>query len=616
MSNPDLILLHAPAVYDFRKRAILYGPIADGVPSTPVFEMYPLGFFSLLEHLERNGVRVRIVNLAARMLGSEEFDAEKMVRRLKPRGAFGIDFHWLPHAQGSLEVAKICKRYHRSTPVIFGGFSASYFYEELIRCPEVDFILRGDSTEEPLLQLMKTLLQVRRRRPHDFEFAKIPNLVWKEEEDESSGEVKESSGEVKVRVNPLTHVPARLNKSVNNYFPVFKSALKYRDLKSLIPFHGWSSHEWLDYPITPVLTCRGCVHNCVFCGGSRNALAGYCNRRKPAFRDPELVAADILRTTNYTRAPIFVIGDLRQAGEKYARTVLERLKKKRANFENQLVFELFDTVPNPREYFELVAESVKNFNFEISPDSHDEKIRAAVGKRYKNREIEENLKWALQAGCKKFDLFFMIGLPFQTCESVMQTIEWCGRLMKKYGSGKRVVPFILAYSPFLDPGCVAYENPEKFGYKILFKSLEQYRAAMLSPSWKYALNYETEWLTRGEIVDCTYKAGLRLNELKAECGLVDRASFEVTAEKIRLAVELTSEIDEIKKLNDGTDGTDGTAQTQHQKMMRLKPKLDLLLNSVINEKEGLEWPAARRSLSLSVLRLLKAAVTEHFKRGG
>ncbi|MEA2033127.1 MAG: cobalamin-dependent protein, partial [Euryarchaeota archaeon] len=147
--NPHLILLHAPAVYDFRKYPIMYGPIADGVPSTPLFEMYPIGFVSILEHLGRNGIEVRIINLAARMLDSDTFDAEKLIRKLKPH-AFGIDLHWLPHTQGSLEVAKICKRYHPDIPVIFGGFSATYFYEELIRYPTVDFIIRGDSTEESL----------------------------------------------------------------------------------------------------------------------------------------------------------------------------------------------------------------------------------------------------------------------------------------------------------------------------------------------------------------------------------------------------------------------------------------------------------------------------------
>lgn len=578
--KPHLILLHPPAVYDFRKQPIMFSPIADGVPSTPIFEMYPIGFFSILEHLERNGINVRIINLAARMLGSERYDVEKVIHKLKPL-AFGIDLHWLAHAQGSLEVAKLCKRIHPDKPVIFGGFSATYFHTELIHYPDVDFILLGDSTEEPLLQLMNAIVH------HEQSFGSIPNLVWKDSNDG-------------VHINPFSHVPTALNNFSNNFVPIIKSALKYRDVKSLLPFHGWAAHEWLDYPITPVITCRGCVHNCIFCGGSNNALALYCNRRKPAFRDPELIAGDIIRITKYANAPIFIIGDLRQPGEEYAFSVLDALKREK--FENHLVLELFDTVPKPADYFERVAESIKNFNLEISPDSHDERIRAAEGKHYKNREIEDNIRCALDAGCNRFDLFFMIGLPFQTCESVIATVNWCGYLMKQFG--KRVVPFILAYSPFLDPGCMAYENPEKFGYKIRFKTLDEYRSAMLAPSWKYALNYETEWMSRDEIVDCTYHAGLKLNRLKVKYGLLDEESFRAMEEKIKLAFSLTDAIDAITKIQD--------AGVRREKMRALKPRSDMILDSVINEKREMVWPAEKKRFG--ILRLFKVAIRESIKR--
>jgi len=63
MTQADFILLHAPSVYDFRKHSILYGPVSDLVPSTTVFEMYPIGFASLSEYLERKGFKVRIINV-------------------------------------------------------------------------------------------------------------------------------------------------------------------------------------------------------------------------------------------------------------------------------------------------------------------------------------------------------------------------------------------------------------------------------------------------------------------------------------------------------------------------------------------------------------------------
>ena len=126
MAIPDLTLLHAPSVYDFRRESILYGPVSDLVPSTPVFEMYPIGFTTMAEYLERHDLQTRIVNLAVRMLDDINFDVEDYIQKLDSL-VYGIDLHWLPHAHGSVEISKIVKRYHPKSPVLFGGFSSSYF---------------------------------------------------------------------------------------------------------------------------------------------------------------------------------------------------------------------------------------------------------------------------------------------------------------------------------------------------------------------------------------------------------------------------------------------------------------------------------------------------------
>jgi len=170
--NADLVFLHAPSVYDFRKRAILYGPISDVVPSSPVFEMYPIGLTTMAEYLERYGYRVRIANLAVRMLDDPDFDVEEFIARLNPT-AFGIDLHWMPHAHGSLAVAELVKKTHPDTPVIFGGFSATYYQRELIAYPQVDYVIRGDSCEEPIRQLMDCLSK-------GGDLASVPNLTWRD----------------------------------------------------------------------------------------------------------------------------------------------------------------------------------------------------------------------------------------------------------------------------------------------------------------------------------------------------------------------------------------------------------------------------------------------------
>lgn len=564
--KPDLILLHAPSIYDFRKLPILFGPISDLVPSTPIFEMYPVGFSSIAEHLERNGVHVRIINLALRMLKDKNFDPEELIARLHPR-VFGIDLHWLPHAHGSLEIAALCKKHHPKIPTVFGGYSATYFHEELIRYPQVDFVIRGDSAEEPLRQLLLALKQ-------GLSLKAIPNLTWKD-------------GREKVQVNPLAHVADALDEYSNNYRNLFRSAMRYLDLKSLIPIH-----DWWKYPITAVMTCRGCSHNCVICGGSRYALGEFCSRGACAYRSPEKVAQDILSLSGYTNAPIFVVGDLRQAGEEYARTVLSNLR--RAQPRNQVVLELF--TPAPESFFREVAEALPHFNFEISPESHDEGVRRASGKFYTNDEMEKSIRWALDQGCSKFDVFFMIGLPQQTPASVMETIDYCEHLMKSFD--RRLNPFISPLAPFLDPGSIAFEKAGEVGYRVFLKTLEDYRKALLAPSWKYTLSYETKWMTRHEIVESTYQAGLRLNRLKERYGLLDKETARQTEERILLAMEMIRKIDEVLVLSE---------PLRNQKLMALKEIFDRASMSTVCDKEEIKWPVFRWGLNFpNIVRALFA----------
>lgn len=68
MKHAELILLHPPISYKFRELQILHGPSNVAVPSSPIFENYPIGFLTLSEYLNRQGISVKIVNLAVKML--------------------------------------------------------------------------------------------------------------------------------------------------------------------------------------------------------------------------------------------------------------------------------------------------------------------------------------------------------------------------------------------------------------------------------------------------------------------------------------------------------------------------------------------------------------------
>lgn len=550
MAKPHLVLLHAPSVYDFRREAILYGPISDLVPSTPIFEMYPIGFTTLAEYLERHGFRTRIVNLAVRMLKDRGFDAEAFIASLDPL-AFGIDLHWLPHAQGALEVAKIVKRHHPRTPVIMGGFSASYYHQELMARREVDYVLRGDSTEEPLLQLMKALAS-------GGALDRVANLTWRDEK----GELK---------VNPFTYLPPDLSGVALNYSHLVKAVVRDRDLASNIPFFNW-----LGYPIMASLSCRGCTQGCVTCGGSAYASRHLFGREKPAYRTPEMLAQDIKDIKRFSRGPVLLLGDLRQAGIDYAQRFLSSLQ----GVEGEAIVELF--APASREFLEEVVSSFPRLCLEFSLESHDPKVRRAFGKGYSNDEVEATIRHVLEAGCQRLDIFFMIGLPQQTPQSVMETIDYCGALLERFGGDGRLHPYISPLAPFLDPGSQAFEQPRKHGYRLFYRTLEEHRRALLSPSWKYILNYETEWMSREEIVDTTYEALLRLSRLKRKHDLIDAQEMKAAEERIRKSQELMGEIDRLLEIEDETQ--------RKRELQALKPQMDGVNFATLPEDRELALP--------------------------
>jgi len=552
MSKEDIIFLHAASVYDFRKEFLFYGPVSDMVPSTPVFEMYPFGFTSMAAHLAKNGYKVRIVNMASMMLNDRRLDVEKLISKLKAK-VFGIDLHWLPHAHGALEIAKLVKKYHPEAKVLFGGFSSTYFHEELLRYPQVDMIMKGDSTEEPLRQLMDAM---KAGRPLES----IPNLSWKDERGEHH--------------NPITYVPDSLDYQDVDYGWIVRSVIRHLDLEGHKPFKDWDR-----YPITMVFSIKGCHLNCTVCGGSCPAMHKFLNRQKPAFRSPEKLAQDVYNIQQYIKAPTFIVGDPRRGGLDYMQRFFAEVK--RLGVTNSLVFEFF--TPPDEEFYKLASTHTKGFAVEISPDSHDPEVREALGRKYSNEELETSIKNALKYGAERFDVFFMIGLPKQTRESAVKSAEYAKQLYLAANKDPRLCVFISPLAPFLDPASLAFEDPERFGYVSLARTLEEHRARLTSPSWKHVLSYETKWMTRDDIAEVSYEAADAINKARFECGLIDQEELDFRLKRSAEAADMMKRVDAAMAIAD--------PEERKKAFQELQRRSEELMESTITHKREMEWSA-------------------------
>ncbi len=510
----DLIFLHPPSIYDFRGKDVFLGPIADAVPSTGEFEMYPVGLTSIASFLEKNHYNVQIVNLAHRMMKRSRFDVEGYVARQEAT-VFGIDLHWLPHAQGALAIAEMVKRLHPKSHVLFGGLSASYYHDELVRYPFVDFVIRGDSTEEPVRQLLQALREGTRLEA-------VENLSW-----------KRTDGSVVA--NPLTFIPADLDYvDVPDYRYAMRSVFKYGNLSNLIPYI-----EWMRYPLTMILNSRGCTQDCSVCGGSASAYQRIGHRARPAFRSPEKLAADSRTIMSFSRAPIFMVHDPRIGGMHRCREIFDNLAK--LDLPNELILELF--FPANGEFFSMVEKSVRSWSLEMTIESQDEELRRVNGKfPFSNEMLESTISGALAHGCRKLDLFFMVGIPHQTYGQAMEAVDYYRHLLDRFGRSGKVHAYVSPLSPFLDPGSRAFEDPS-LGYEVRYRTLEEHRQALTQLSWKDMLSFETEAMSRDEIARASYQVAGELNELKYKYGLIGAATYAAVSHSLTAAEAVLAEID-------------------------------------------------------------------------
>ncbi|MEA3375280.1 MAG: TIGR04190 family B12-binding domain/radical SAM domain protein, partial [Chloroflexota bacterium] len=205
----------------------------------------------------------------------------------------------------------------------------------------------------------------------------------------------------------------------------------------------------------------------------------------------------------------------------------------------------------------------------------------------------------LDVGCRRFDLFFMTGLPEQTTESVMEGVDYCEELLERFDDG-RLIPFVGPLAPFVDPGSLFYEKPETYGYRIRYRTLEEHRQALLAPTWKHSLNYETRWMSRDDIAAVTYEAGRWLNALKARFGLVEPRVAAETDRRIDRAVSLMARIDELM-------ARCGTEELERE-LRALRPEIVGANTSTVCEKTELDLPFDLRAFNWS--RLFRMGVAD------
>ncbi len=509
----DLLLLHPPAYFEFRARRDIYFPFLEtsgAVPISPLYEYFPIGFKSLQRYLAIKGYDVKIVNLAVLLQQFPQINLDTLFNSLDV-SLVGIDLHWMVHVQGSLAIAERLKLVRRDIPILFGGISSTYYANEIIRYPYIDFVMRGYDTHRPMAQLMAAI-------DSGHSLGNVDNLLWK-------------SPEKKIVDNGFYHKPHRSSYCVD------WSDLPKKEKSDVIPILEMVS-----------TSNSGCSYNCGWCGGSRDAFkrvhATHSSLAYVPFENIRYEFESMGSSQDIDRYHFYPVNFYNEPAsriDKYL-DLVERAGLKSISYEQYYL--------TPVEVLKKMVAANKHTTITLSPESHDIRVSKLAGRGvYTNQELERWIEIALGLGIYRIDLWYFVGMPEQDETSVMHTVEYTHHIMSKFRN-LRLNPMICPMIPFLDPASTFFENPSKHGYRVFYRTVDEHRQAMGRASIINRLNYETAWLSRADIVKVGYKAIKRLMQVKADTGFLPGSVVKMYNARIDDALEFIQVVHKVDEISD------------------------------------------------------------------
>ena len=445
MERVDVLFLHVPKLNNY------YRPIDQFI----WINFLPMGLLALADSLHREGISTEVVHLGVEWIEDPHFSILDYIQQKDPR-IVAIDLHWHHQSFDAMEVAKKIKSTFPHIFVLLGGFTASFFHEEIMKnFDAVDGIIRGEA-EVPLLELTRALLQ------KEEDLFSVPNLTWRRKG--------------RILINPLSYVASEedLNRLSFNNFPLLKNYPTYiRYIGQPFYVKGVSKKKnfWmysLKSPIYHLTVGRGCPVQCTWCSGNIPSQMTITGRKKVTLRGIEEVLQTIQGALSYGYETFHICFDPSPQNPEYFLKLFSRIREEGVKME--CFFESFglptldfiksfkETFPGPKS---LIA---------LSPDVGADRLRKIhKGHPYTNQALMDCLDQLERHGvfC---DVFFTVGVPFETTEDVQQTLQLQKKIRDRYSNVRGIRTFTIE----MEPGSPWHLDPEAFGVETRLQNFMDY----------------------------------------------------------------------------------------------------------------------------------------------
>nr|MDO8076975.1 radical SAM protein [Candidatus Freyarchaeota archaeon] len=375
----------------------------------------PLGLAYLASSLEKEGVKVRIVDAQALNLGFD--DIEQEIRRWKPDvvGATGAT----PAYLDALRVLEIAKNHGAAT--VAGGPHFSFTDVETLELfPFVDFVVRGEG-EETMVELVNAL-QGR------GEFPDIPGLTYRDKN--------------VVRRNP----DRPLIEDIDGVpFPAFH----------LLPMNRYTFGE---HRYATVMTSRGCPYKCVFCASSK--LFG----KRWRGRSPENVVDELEHLAEkYRVRNIEFLDDTFTLNQRRAEKICDEIVDRRLDI-------VWNCSSRVNTISHGLLEKMKRAGCDsiyYGVESGSQEILDRMKKGITLEQIVRAFRITKRVGMEIIGSF-IIGFPGETVDTIKKTINFAKFLKPDYAQFTICTPY---------PGTELYEIIEKSeNMQLLTRDWSEYDA--------------------------------------------------------------------------------------------------------------------------------------------
>ena len=207
-----------------------------------------------------------------------------------------------------------------------------------------------------------------------------------------------------------------------------------------------------DLRTATIVTSRGCPFSCVYCAN---------HQRKVEYREPDNIEEEIKLLKKQGYEAVYILDENFVVKEKHFVSVAQVMKDNKMKYRMEM------------RASDVTREKVKLFK-------ETGCIETAIGIESGNDEMlmRTNKKTTVETNTKAIEIFheygipvkgfFILGLPGETYETARQTIDYAEKMRNK---GLTHADFY-ALTPF--PGSDIWENPGKFGIKILSKDFDKY----------------------------------------------------------------------------------------------------------------------------------------------